>query len=447
MLPKSWRPAYLSWREDEYPCARQRAPAPVDSARAAGLRYTTDAAPGITRRRSGSGFTYFTAAGRVLKDPAELHRIRSLVIPPAWEDVWICSDPRGHLQATGRDARGRKQYRYHPRWREVRDETKYLPSDRLRADPSGRKATHRRRSATSGSAERESARRGRSAAGEDADPGGQRRVRTPESLVRPHDAAGWPRRSERRTVTFAFRGKSGVEHEVDLDDRRLARVVKACRDLPGYELFQYLDEEGKRQSDRVVGRERVPARDHWRGLHVEGLSHVGGHGACGAAPARLRSLRLGRPGQAQHRSRPSRRWRSGSATRRRCAGSATSTRRYSTPTWTARWSRRCRSGPDEWRRAPARSRRERRPCSDCCSDGSPERPAAARADLSSSIQPVTSARGELDPAVRAFDLDHRPAAVHPRFETPAARVRRFELQAVGVDAAVGDAGGDCRRGI
>jgi len=102
------------------------APAPpVESAKAAGLRYTTDAAPGIRRTRRGRAFAYVGPDGRRVRAAGELARIRALVIPPAWTDVWICLEPRGHLQATGRDARGRKQYRYHPKWRDVRDETKY----------------------------------------------------------------------------------------------------------------------------------------------------------------------------------------------------------------------------------------------------------------------------------------------------------------------------------
>src|SRR5687767_3862207 len=116
---------------------------PVESAKAAGLRYTTDTRPGVRRRRSGRGFTYVGVDGRVIRAAAELARIKALVIPPAWTDVWICPDPRGHLQATGRDARGRKQYRYHQKWRLVRDDTKYsrmiafgraLPVIRRRAD-------------------------------------------------------------------------------------------------------------------------------------------------------------------------------------------------------------------------------------------------------------------------------------------------------------------------
>src|SRR5438067_1856914 len=98
---------------------------PVEAARSAGLRHVSDARPGITRRRSGKGFTYLSPEGTPIRGEEELRRIRSLAVPPAWTDVWICPDPRGHVQATGRDARGRKQYRYHTRWREVRDETKY----------------------------------------------------------------------------------------------------------------------------------------------------------------------------------------------------------------------------------------------------------------------------------------------------------------------------------
>ena len=115
-LPETWQP----------PAAVQAAELvdPVESARAAGLRYVADLTPGIRRRRIGKGFGYTASDGRPIGDPETLGRIKSLAIPPAWTDVWICPDPRGHLQATGRDARGRKQYRYHPRWREVRDAVK-----------------------------------------------------------------------------------------------------------------------------------------------------------------------------------------------------------------------------------------------------------------------------------------------------------------------------------
>src|SRR5712692_10241698 len=116
-LPQTWQP----------PAAADAAELvdPVESARAAGLRYVSDLTPGIRRTRAGKGFRYTGSDGHPIRDAESLGRIKRLAIPPAWTDVWICPDPRGHLQATGRDARGRKQYRYHPRWREVRDEVKY----------------------------------------------------------------------------------------------------------------------------------------------------------------------------------------------------------------------------------------------------------------------------------------------------------------------------------
>ena len=213
------------------------------SARAAGLVYTQDDKPGLRRIRNGRAFRYVDTRGKPVKS-LDLKRIRSLVIPPAWKDVWICPDPRGHLQATGRDARGRKQYRYHPKWRKVRDETKYgrlvefghaLPAIRRRTD-----ADLRRR--------------------------GLPRPKVLAAVVRllektfirvGNDEYARANRSfglttlrdghvkvSGSTVRFFFRGKSGVEHELKLDDRRLARIVKQCRDLPGQELFQYRDPRG-----------------------------------------------------------------------------------------------------------------------------------------------------------------------------------------------------------
>ena len=229
---------------------------PVDSAKAAGLRYTTDSRPGIRRVRRGRGFAYIGPDGQPVRAAAELARIRALVIPPAWADVWICTDPRGHLQATGRDARGRKQYRYHPRWREVRDETKY---DRMVGFAHALPAVRRKTSAhlRGGQLTRE------------------RVLATVVQLLEKtfirvgNDEYARANRSYGLTtlrdshvevkgplVRFTFRGKSGVEHEVDLNDRRLARIVKQCRDLPGYDLFQYVDEHGQRQS---VGSEEVNA--------------------------------------------------------------------------------------------------------------------------------------------------------------------------------------------
>ena len=222
------------------------AEASVESAKAAGLRYTTDTRPGIRRVRHGSTFRYVSPEGRRVTSPDELARIKSLVIPPAWEDVWICPDARGHLQATGRDARGRKQYRYHPRWRQVRDETKYDRMIRFaQALPGIRAHTAK-----------------------DMQRSGMPREKVLATVVQllektlirvGNDEYAKQNRSFGLTtlrdghvdvrggkVRFTFRGKSGVEHEIDLEDRRLARVVKACRDIPGYDLFQYFDENGER---------------------------------------------------------------------------------------------------------------------------------------------------------------------------------------------------------
>jgi DNA topoisomerase-1 len=229
-------------------------PDPVESARAAGLHYTTDTKPGISRRRNGSGFIYVAPSGKRVRDRAELERIRRLVIPPAWTDVWICPDPRGHVQATGRDARGRKQHRYHPRWREVRDETKYhrmigfaraLPAIRRRTAADLRKQGLKLEKVVAAIVqllEKTLIRVGNDEYAR------QNRSFGLTTLRDGHVEVKGGR------VRFAFRGKSGVEHEVDLDDRRLARVVRQCQDLPGYDLFQYLDENGER---RTIGSSDV----------------------------------------------------------------------------------------------------------------------------------------------------------------------------------------------
>lgn len=221
---------------------------PVQAAKASGLRYVTDRSPGITRRRAGKGFQYFTAENRPLRNPAELRRIKSLAIPPAWKDVWICPFPNGHLQATGRDARQRKQYRYHPRWREVRDETKY---DRMIMFGEVLPAVRRRIE-------------------EDLQLAGLPRPKVIATVVRLLEATlirvgneEYARQNQSFGLTtmrnkhvevsgerirFAFRGKSGVKFDIDIRDRRLARIVARCQDLPGQELFQYCDEDGEIRS-------------------------------------------------------------------------------------------------------------------------------------------------------------------------------------------------------
>lgn len=221
---------------------------PIASAKAAGLRYVADEAPGIIRRRSGKGFSYVAPDGSRVRDPRVLARIRSLVIPPAWTDVWICANPQGHLQATGRDARGRKQYRYHPRWREVRDETKYgrmaafgaaLPMIRERTEQHLRLPGLPREKVLATVVrllETTCIRVGNEEYARSNKSFGLTTLRTKHVDV------------EGSTIHFHFRGKSGIYHEVKVTDRRLARIVRNCQEIPGYELFQYIAEDGSRQS-------------------------------------------------------------------------------------------------------------------------------------------------------------------------------------------------------
>ncbi len=221
---------------------------PIDSAKAAGLRYVSDIKPGIQRKPWRKAFRYFDSEGAIVRDAEILARIKSLVIPPAWTAVWICPSPTGHLQATGRDAKGKKQSRYHPRWREVRDETKYermilfgstLPTIRERVEhdllvpglPRAKLlATIVRLMEITliRVGNEEYARQNRSY--------GLTTMRN-----RHVDVDG-------STVTFNFQGKSGIKHTIDVSDRRIARVVRRCQDIPGYELFQYIDKCGQHHS-------------------------------------------------------------------------------------------------------------------------------------------------------------------------------------------------------
>lgn len=221
---------------------------PVESAKAANCRYVDDSGPGIRRLGAGKGWKYVTPENKVIRDREVLGRIKALVIPPAWTKVWICPDADGHIQATGRDVRGRKQYRYHARFREVREETKYermmqfaeaLPGIRNKVD-------------------------------EDLSLPGLTRDKVlatvvrlleitlirvgNEEYVRDNGSFGLTTMRTRHvditgsTIKFHFRGKSGKDHAVKVQDRRLARVVQRCNDLPGEVLFQYVDEEGERHS-------------------------------------------------------------------------------------------------------------------------------------------------------------------------------------------------------
>jgi len=248
-------------------------------AEAAGLTYVSDHDPGFSRVPSPVGFDYVDAAGAPIDDPDTLERIRRLAIPPAWTEVWICPDPNGHLQATGRDAKGRKQYRYHPRWREVRDEAKYtkllvfarvLPLIRARVEADLKRSGLPREKVLAAI------------------------IRLMEmTLIRIGNAEyakanksfGLTTLRDRHVaiegghVHISFRGKSGKRHETDINDRRLARIVKACRDLPGYELFQYIDEDGQRRDVdsadvndylREITGEDITAKDFrtWAATHL-----------------------------------------------------------------------------------------------------------------------------------------------------------------------------------
>jgi DNA topoisomerase-1 len=222
---------------------------PQAAAKAAALCYVTDKGPGgIRRRRAGKGFVYYDPAGRKITDSDVLRRIRALAIPPAWTDVWICAKSNGHLQASGRDAKGRKQYRYHSRWRQIRDDGKYtkmlafaraLPDIRAQVD---------RDLALSGLPRK-------------------RVIATVvrllettlirvgnEEYARENNSFGLTTMRDRHvrvsgsSLHFQFRGKAGKVHTVRLTDRRLARIVKRCQELPGQELFQYVDDNGAQQT-------------------------------------------------------------------------------------------------------------------------------------------------------------------------------------------------------
>jgi DNA topoisomerase-1 len=212
------------------------------------LHYVDDTQPGISRKLLRGKFCYFDPAGQRITDPDEIKRLNVLAVPPAYTDVWICADPRGHLQATGRDARGRKQYRYHSRWREVRDADKY---SRLRdfglALPKLRKQLETLLAAPGFSREKVMAtvitlldatliRVGNTQYARDNRSYGLTTLRSRHVEV------------NGSAIRFQFRGKSGVEHQITVRDRRLARIIKRCQEIPGQNLFQYLDENGERHT-------------------------------------------------------------------------------------------------------------------------------------------------------------------------------------------------------
>lgn len=213
-----------------------------------GLRYVDDSVPGITRRRSGEKFSYVLPSGKILRDVDELARIRALAIPPAYEDVWICASPDGHLQATGRDARGRKQYRYHPLWRELRDSNKY---EHMLAF--GRALPRLRRRVQKDLLQPLLSRANVMATIVSLLEATLIRVGN-EEYARDNQSFGITTLRNRHVeitgsrMSFKFRGKSGIFHERSLTNKKLAKIVKRCRELPGQELFQYIDDDGGRHS-------------------------------------------------------------------------------------------------------------------------------------------------------------------------------------------------------
>ena len=256
---------------------------PREAAEEAGLVYVDDSRPGFTRRRSGTGFGFRDTKGVPIRDPAVIKRIRSLAIPPAYTDVWICPRANGHIQATGRDAKGRKQYRYHPDFRQARDATKFgrimafadvLPGIRARVDrdmslrglPRDKvlaTVVHLLETTLIRVGNDDYARTNKSY--------GLTTLRDPHVKI------------EGAELKFRFKGKSGQTWNLSLKDRRVARIVKACQDLPGQELFQYLDEDGVRRDVtsadvnaylREVTGEEITAKDFrtWAGTVLAALA-------------------------------------------------------------------------------------------------------------------------------------------------------------------------------
>ena len=255
---------------------RDKMAAGMSSAQAAGLRYCNCEKAGMTRKRRGKSFVYFDPNGRVIRDARILARVRALVLPPAWTGVWISTDPRAHLQATGRDAAGRKQYRYHPQWRSERDSTKYhrllafaevLPKirRRTRRDLLGAACCRPRVLATVVELlARTYIRIGN------------------EEYTRKHKSHGLTTLQDRhvtvrgRSLKFAFRGKSGVFQSIEIEEPRLAKAVRECQELPGQTLFQYRDDQRRLRSVsstdinaylREVTGEQFTAKDYrtWAG--------------------------------------------------------------------------------------------------------------------------------------------------------------------------------------
>jgi DNA topoisomerase-1 len=221
---------------------------PVEVAEDAGLRYVSDDQPGYTRKAKGDDFEYFDTDGKPIRDETRVLRIQRIAIPPAYKDVWICPSPNGHIQATARDARGRKQYRYHERWREARDENKY---DRMLVF--GQALPKIRRQVNKDMGLRELPRN--KVLATVVHLLGRTFIRIGnEEYARENKSFGLTTMRDRHVdvkgakLSFNFRGKSGVKHEIDVNDRRLANIIRKLQDLPGQDVFQYEDEAGEVQS-------------------------------------------------------------------------------------------------------------------------------------------------------------------------------------------------------
>ncbi|HEX2135475.1 MAG TPA: DNA topoisomerase IB [Microvirga sp.] len=256
---------------------------PKDAAESAGLVYVSDEEPGIRRKKTGKGFTYLKPGGGKVEDRATLERIRKLAIPPAYTDVWICPIPNGHVQATGRDAKGRKQYRYHPAFREVRESTKYehmlefaqaLPTIRARIQEHMSLPGLPREKVLATVVhllETTLIRVGNT------DYAKQNKSYGLTTLRDPHVEVNGSQ------LRFEFKGKSGKTWRLQVKDRRVAKIVKACQDLPGQALFQYVNDAGERQSvtssdvnaylKEITGRE-ITAKDFrtWAGTVLAAMA-------------------------------------------------------------------------------------------------------------------------------------------------------------------------------
>jgi DNA topoisomerase I len=256
---------------------------PEEAAKLAHLRYVSDAKPGIRRQRKGDGWVYKDDDGHEITDEHTLARIKSLVIPPAWTDVWICRAPNGHLQAVGRDARGRKQYRYHPRWRVVRDEAKYgkmlifgrvLPKIREQVEKDLSLPGYPRRKILAALVrllERTLARVGNEEYAQ------QNKSFGLTTLRNRHVKVNGTR------VIFDFRAKHGIQRHIELQDRKLAAIIKRCQDIPGQDLFQYVNEDGEHHGVgsedvneylREISGEEITAKDFrtWAATNLAALA-------------------------------------------------------------------------------------------------------------------------------------------------------------------------------